>query len=207
MSHLTPADRDRIIQLLAADQPLPATDRELLFPSSGENKGEVTAPAISDEEMGSSKVPPENWLCFSLYSTSLTVGKTYWPTLDKLGLTYPQLLTLRQIRDGMTVNELGATLYLDSGTMTPLLKRLEVAGHIRRERDAKDERRVRLYLTEQGKKLRDEAVEEVGAILASNSGWPKRDLRNLAGQISRFRAALLAKGDDGGDTDTANSPD
>ncbi|BCM88794.1 organic hydroperoxide resistance transcriptional regulator [Abditibacteriota bacterium] len=196
MSHLTPADRDRIMQLLAADQPLLASDRELLFPSSSEGGGEGAESVSSDEDIPRDKVPPENWLCFSLYSTSLAVGKTYWPTLGKLGLTYPQLLALRQIRDGMTVNELGATIYLDSGTMTPLLKRLEVAGHIRRERDAKDERRVRLYLTEQGRKLRDEAVEEVGALLASASGWEKRDLRRLAGQISRFRAALLAKADD-----------
>lgn len=195
MSHLTPADRDRIIQLLTADQPLPLSDRDLLFPPSSDNRNrdEANGEVAEDDLYSREEVPSDNWLCFSLYSTSLAITKTYWPFLEKFGLTYPQLLALHKMREGMTVNELGGELFLDSGTLTPLLKRLEAAGHVRRERDSKDERRVRLYLTEGGRALRDEAVKTVRQALATASGWPRRDIRMLAGEVSSFRAALLEK--------------
>ena len=94
----------------------------------------------------------DNQVCFALYSASLAMTKLYKPLLDDIGLTYPQYLVMLVLweQDGITVSELGERLYLDSGTLTPLLKRLEASGHIRRARDAQDERRVRIALTPQG---------------------------------------------------------
>ena len=94
----------------------------------------------------------DNQVCFALYSASLAMTKLYKPLLDDIGLTYPQYLVMLVLweQDGITVSELGERLYLDSGTLTPLLKRLEASGHIRRTRDAQDERRVRIALTPQG---------------------------------------------------------
>ena len=88
-------------------------------------------------------------LCFALYSASLAMTKVYKPLLDQLGLTYPQYLVLLALweQDGQTVSGLGERLYLDSGTLTPLLKRMESAGWIERQRDATDERLVLIHLT------------------------------------------------------------
>src|SRR5688572_14095542 len=88
----------------------------------------------------------DNQLCFALYSTSLAMTKLYKPLLEELGLTYPQYLAMLVLweRDGLMVSELGERLYLDSGTLTPLLKRLEAAGYIARLRDVEDERRVHI---------------------------------------------------------------
>src|SRR5438876_7144972 len=91
----------------------------------------------------------DNQLCFSLYSTSLAMTKLYKPLLAPLGLTYPQYLVLLVLweTDAISVNELGARLFLDSGTLTPLLKRMQTAGWLARTRDAADERRVIVTLT------------------------------------------------------------
>src|SRR5438132_13989272 len=84
----------------------------------------------------------DNQLCFALYSASLAMTKLYKPLLDELGLTYPQYLAMLVLweRDGVTVSQLGERLSLDSGTLTPLLKRLEAAGLVARIRDVQDER-------------------------------------------------------------------
>src|SRR5438270_12845677 len=97
----------------------------------------------------------DNQLCFALYSTSLAMTKLYKPLLDELGLTYPQYLVMLVLweGDGLMVSELGQRLYLDSGTLTPLLKRLEASGLVSRMRDVDDERRVRVHLTAAGRKL------------------------------------------------------
>ena len=102
----------------------------------------------------------DNQLCFALYSTSLAMTKLYKPLLDRLGLTYPQYLVMLVLweQDALTVGELGERLFLDSGTLTPLLKRMEAAGWITRERAREDERRVVVALTPQGRKLRRSAV-------------------------------------------------
>src|SRR3989338_5795761 len=94
----------------------------------------------------------DNQLCFALYSTSLAMTKLYKPLLDELGLTYPQYLAMLVLweKDGLTVSELGERLFLDSGTLTPLLKRLEVSGLISRIRAVEDERRVHITLTAAG---------------------------------------------------------
>nr|WP_297350274.1 MarR family transcriptional regulator [uncultured Caldimonas sp.] len=102
----------------------------------------------------------DNQLCFALYSTSLAMTKLYKPLLERLGLTYPQYLVMLVLweQDGITVGDLGERLFLDSGTLTPLLKRMETAGWVTRERAKEDERRVIVSLTPEGRKLRREAI-------------------------------------------------
>jgi DNA-binding MarR family transcriptional regulator len=111
--------------------------------------------------------PAADWLkldrqlCFALYSSSLAMTKLYKPLLEPLGLTYPQYLVMLVLweGDGLTVSELGQRLSLDSGTLTPLLKRLEAARLVQRSRDADDERRVLLHLTAAGRELRQRAAQ------------------------------------------------
>src|SRR3954452_20672154 len=120
--------------------------------------------------MASRSLPPDqallldNQLCFALYSASLAMTKLYKPLLDDLGLTYPQYLVMLALweQDGLMVSELGERLSLDSGTLTPLLKRLEANGYVARVRDAADERRVHITLTAAGRKLKTRAASVPG---------------------------------------------
>lgn len=100
-------------------------------------------------------------LCFALYSASRATTAVYRPMLDELGVTYPQYLVLLVLweRDGRGVREIGAELDLDTGTLSPLLKRLEALGFIERRRLSTDERRVDVHLTDAGRNLRDDAVK------------------------------------------------
>src|SRR5687767_14469335 len=112
----------------------------------------------------------DNQLCFALYSTSLAMTKLYKPLLDELGLTYPQYLAMLVLweRDGLMVSELGERLFLDSGTLTPLLKRLEALGLVARIRDVRDERRVHISLTAPGRKLKAKAEKIPGCVRAAS---------------------------------------
>jgi DNA-binding MarR family transcriptional regulator len=134
----------------------------------------------------------DNQLCFALYSASLAMTKLYKPLLDELGLTYPQYLAMLALweRDGPMVSELGERLALDSGTLTPLLKRLEAAGLVARVRDAQDERRVHISLTAAGRRLKARARKVPGAILnATQCSLPEivrltRELRGLRERLA-----------------------
>jgi len=108
-------------------------------------------------------------LCFAIYSTSLAMAKVYRPLLSKLGITYPQYLVLIALwnQDQMTVSEIGGHLFLDSATLTPLLKRMETAGLIARQRSARDERQVIISLTEDGRTLRKEAQNLMASVLCA----------------------------------------
>jgi MarR family transcriptional regulator, organic hydroperoxide resistance regulator len=135
----------------------------------------------------------DNQLCFALYSTSLAMTRIYKPLLDELGLTYPQYLAMLVLweKDGLMVSELGERLYLDSGTLTPLLKRLESSGLIARVRDVKDERRVHITLTLAGRKLKAKAVDIPGCILsASQCSIP--EITALTKQVQALRERLAA---------------
>ncbi|MBB5939847.1 MarR family winged helix-turn-helix transcriptional regulator [Streptomyces zagrosensis] len=101
----------------------------------------------------------EDQLCFALYAASRSVTAGYRPLLDELGLTYPQYLVMLVLweRDQVPVRDLGAALHLESSTLSPLLKRLEASGLIRRERRADDERSVAVSLTQAGTDLREKA--------------------------------------------------
>lgn len=102
----------------------------------------------------------DEMLCFSIYSAGHSFNQLYRPLLDAIGLTYPQYLVMVALwnRDGRTVKELGETLFLDSSTLTPLLKRLEAAGLLTRTRNPQDERQVLLHVSEQGRALQQEAA-------------------------------------------------
>jgi MarR family transcriptional regulator, organic hydroperoxide resistance regulator len=133
----------------------------------------------------------DNQLCFALYSTSLAMTKLYKPLLDELGLTYPQYLVMLVLweRDGLMVSELGERLFLDSGTLTPLLKRLESAGLIARIRAVEDERRVHITLSAAGRRLKAKAQKVPGCVLsASQCSIP--ELLQLTTQIRNLRERL-----------------
>ncbi len=135
----------------------------------------------------------DNQLCFALYSTSLAMTRLYKPLLDELGLTYPQYLAMLVLweKDGLMVSELGERLYLDSGTLTPLLKRLESSGLISRIRAVEDERRVHITLTAAGRKLKARAARIPGCILSvSQCSIP--ELMALTQQVQALRQQLLA---------------
>jgi MarR family transcriptional regulator, organic hydroperoxide resistance regulator len=133
----------------------------------------------------------DNQLCFALYSASLAMTKVYKPLLDELGLTYPQYVAMLALweRDGVSVSELGERLRLDSGTLTPLLKRLEAAGLIVRLRAVEDERRVHITLTAAGRRLRAKA-EKVPSCVLEASGCSVSDLVQLTHQIQQLRDRL-----------------
>lgn len=130
----------------------------------------------------------DNQVCFALYSASLAMTKLYKPLLETVGLTYPQYLVMLVLweQDGVTVSELGERLFLDSGTLTPLLKRLETSGLIARIRDAQDERRVRISLTAPGRALRDKA-EAIPPCVLEASQCTVPELTALTGQLKTFR--------------------
>ena len=108
----------------------------------------------------------ENQLCFPLYACSKEIVRRYTPILDELGITYTQYIALMALweEDALAVGELGERLYLDSGTLTPLLKKMEASGLVLRERDPKDERRVIVTLTPAGRGLKKKAAAVPGRI-------------------------------------------
>ena len=147
------------------------------------------APAAAD--------PADTWLaldkqlCFALYSASLAMTKIYKPLLAPLGLTYPQYLVMLALweNDGQTVGALGERLALDSGTLTPLLKRLEAQGQLGRERDPADERRVIVRLTPAGRHLKV-AARRVPPQIAGATGCELDEVVALTRQLTTMREAL-----------------
>jgi DNA-binding MarR family transcriptional regulator len=108
-------------------------------------------------------------LCFAIYSTSLAMSKVYRPLLSNLGITYPQYLVLVVLwnQDEVTVSQIGNQLFLDSATLTPLLKRMEEAGWVQRIRSTRDERQVIVSLTQAGKELRKEVQKIMSSIICA----------------------------------------
>lgn len=138
----------------------------------------------------------DNQLCFKLYAASRAVTKLYRPLLEALELTYPQYLVLlvlweweRRPPPAATLKALGQRLQLDSGTLTPLLKRLEARGLVTRVRAAGDEREVRLGLTAAGRALREQA-RPIPATLICEAGLPAADLVALRDELDRLLRAL-----------------
>ncbi|KRP95175.1 MarR family transcriptional regulator [Bradyrhizobium yuanmingense] len=112
----------------------------------------------------------DNQICFAIYSATHAFNRVYKPLLDRLGLTYPQYLVMLVLweRDDVPVKEIGEKLFLDSGTLTPLLKRLEAAHLVRRTRSREDERQVLIALTPQGHALKEKARSVPQSILAAS---------------------------------------
>lgn len=133
----------------------------------------------------------DNQFCFALYSASLAMTKTYKPYLDKLGLTYPQYLVMLVLwqQDDVLVKTIGEKLFLDSGTLTPLLKRLEASSLIARTRDETDEQQVRITLTKEGRALRKKAQDIPHQVLCA-SGQSLDMLEKLRAQLSAVRNDL-----------------
>ena len=135
----------------------------------------------------------DNQLCFALYSTAHAFNRVYKPLLGRLGLTYPQYLVMLVLweRDDVPVKQIGERLFLDSGTLTPLLKRLEAADLIKRTRSKNDERQVLIALTVQGQALRDKAKTLPQAILAA-SACSVGELTAVKNELVALRDRLLA---------------
>lgn len=134
-------------------------------------------------------------LCFALYSASRAFTRAYAPVLAPLGLTYPQYLVMLVLwdGDGVSVTELGARLGLDSGTLTPLLKRMEEAGLISRARDPDDERVVRVGLTKAGRAL-DQKAKDVPTEMACRVGFaPSKQNLAALGQLRDSLKALAER--------------
>jgi MarR family transcriptional regulator, organic hydroperoxide resistance regulator len=134
----------------------------------------------------------ENQFCFALYSASHAMTKAYKPLLDRLGLTYPQYLVMLVLweQDGILVKDIGARLFLDSGTLTPLLKRLEANRLLDRNRDPQDERQVRISLSAEGRALRAEATAIPSQLLCA-SGKEATALGRLRTELSSVRDDLF----------------
>ncbi|WP_424134095.1 MarR family winged helix-turn-helix transcriptional regulator [Roseomonas chloroacetimidivorans] len=134
---------------------------------------------------------PEELLCFSVYTTAHALNRVYKPLLEPLGLTYPQYLVMLALwaEDDQTVGQIGDRLFLESSTVTPLLKRLEVSGLVTRSRDPADERVVRVRLTEAGTTLRARAEHIPGCILEA-TGLRLEAALGLRDEIEKLRKAL-----------------
>jgi DNA-binding MarR family transcriptional regulator len=139
----------------------------------------------------SDSVSLDDFLCFAIYSTNLAVNRLNATALDKLGLTYLQYVVLVSLYeyDNQTVSSLGEKLFLDSSTLTPLLKRLEAMGHVTRRRDPQDERVVRVNITPKGKKIREKALD-FREELVEKMGLSATDFRNLREELVKLRSNL-----------------
>ena len=139
--------------------------RPIEGPQSGSSTG--SRDNSSDNSRGNQKPKPPtgdrrlgDFLCFAIYSANLAFGRAYRKGLEDLGLTYPQWIAIVALweQDGQTVSELGEKMFLESNTLTPVLKKLETMGYLRRQRDPADERQVRISLTEAGRLLREKGM-------------------------------------------------
>jgi len=133
----------------------------------------------------------DNQLCFALYSANLAMNKVYRKLLAELGLTYPQYLVMLVLweGDGITVSELGERLFLDSATLTPLLKRLQAAGLVSRERGIEDERQVLVRLTSEGRALRSKAKSVPESVFCA-SGCKPEQLQAMRRDLEQLRTSL-----------------
>ncbi|WP_345497583.1 MarR family winged helix-turn-helix transcriptional regulator [Nocardia callitridis] len=134
-------------------------------------------------------------LCFPLYAASRAMTAVYRPKLERLGVTYPQYLVLMALweRDGRSVGDLSTALALDSGTLSPLLKRLAATGLVHRRRSNTDERRVEIQLTERGQGLRAEAAC-IPAEMSEASGLSEAEFLTLRAMLRRLSTALQSTG-------------
>ncbi|WP_119156415.1 MarR family winged helix-turn-helix transcriptional regulator [Caldimonas tepidiphila] len=153
------------------------------------------SPSTRCSDAAADRLALDRQLCFALYSSSLAMTKLYKPLLEPLGLTYPQYLVMLVLweGDGLAVSALGERLRLDSGTLTPLLKRLEAAGLVRRERDSADERRVRVRLSDAGRALRAEA-EKVPEQVVCASACDLAEIAELTQRLAALRERLAGAG-------------
>ena len=129
-------------------------------PTSGDNSGDNSRDNQKRKQTAGDR-PLADYLCFAIYSANLAYGRAYKQGLAKLGLTYPQWIAIVVLSEEgeQTVGELGDRMFLESNTLTPMLKKLEVMGYLRRQRDPADERQVRVSLTDSGRRLREKGTQ------------------------------------------------
>ncbi|WP_026354717.1 MarR family winged helix-turn-helix transcriptional regulator [Massilia niastensis] len=132
----------------------------------------------------------DDFLCFAIYSANLSFGRAFKPKLSQLGLTYPQYIAIVALyeEDDVSVCRLGEKLFLESNTLTPVLKKLEAMGHVVRERDRLDERQVRIRLTEQGRRLR---VRAYGLGMSPASGMRRAQVAATHACVVALRGTLV----------------
>ena len=135
-----------------------------------------------------------DFLCFAIYSANLAFGRAYKPILEALGLTYPQYIAMVALweEDDQTVGSLGEKMFLESNTLTPLLKKLEAMGYVRRRRDAADERQVVVSLTDAGRRLRERVSS---ASLVKATGLGAEDFSKLQKSVVALRDNLIEAAD------------
>jgi MarR family transcriptional regulator, organic hydroperoxide resistance regulator len=131
-----------------------------------------------------------DFLCFAIYSANLAFGRAYKPILEQLGLTYPQYVTVVALweEDNQTVGALGEKLFLESNTLTPILKKLEAMGYVRRRRDLADERQVLVSLTDAGRRLREKGLNMT---LVQASGLAPDEFRKMQKGVVTLRDNLI----------------
>lgn len=136
-------------------------------------------------------LPLDDQLCFALYGANMAIQRAYKPLLDELGITYPQYLVLSSLweADAQTVGAIARRLDLESSTITPLLKRLETAGFVTRERRPENEREVVVRLTEEGRGMRERSLC-LGMRLFEAAGMTPERLVALIGEVTAFRSAV-----------------
>jgi DNA-binding MarR family transcriptional regulator len=148
---------------------------------------------MSNDDKGSRKLAKlGDFMCFAIYSTNLAYSRVYKPVLEQLGLTYTQYVTIISLweQDRQTVKGLSESLFLEPSTLTPMLKRLEAMGYVRRERDPEDERSVRVSLTDAGRQLREKAFD-YREITAKASGLTPEEFRILQKAVVNLRTNLV----------------
>jgi MarR family transcriptional regulator, organic hydroperoxide resistance regulator len=155
----------------------------------------VTARSRRQEPLPTMPLDLQQFLCFSIYSASHAFNRAYQPLLKSIDLTYPQFIAMVLLweQDGQSVKELGQKLSLQSNTLTPMLKRLETLGLIKRSRNAVDERRVCINLTEAGRRLRLRASDIVRSVRRA-TGLEDKQFKELRDGVDALRKALESQG-------------
>ena len=146
--------------------------------TSAPRSSNATSPRLAD------------FLCFAIYSTNLAYGRAYKPILDELGLTYTQYIAIVALweQDSQTVSELGDKMFLESNTLTPILKKLESMGYLRRQRNPADERQVRVSLTDEGRRLREKGMH---MNLVKSTGLGEDEFARLQKSVVTLRDNLI----------------
>jgi DNA-binding MarR family transcriptional regulator len=161
------------------------------YPKEQSTAPETGMPLKKPDKPGPEALRLSKQLCFATYAASHAFSRFYKPLLEPFGLTYPQYLVLLVLweNDNLTVKDIGRQLYLDSGTLTPLLKRLEAAGIVQRSRDADDERQVRITLTEKGHSLQGPIAEAYPSVVCG-TGLEAKEFDALREQLEKMRQSL-----------------
>ena len=168
-------------------------------PNDGPKSGQAAGSRDNsrDNSKASQKAKPPgvdrrlgDFLCFAIYSANLAFGRAYRKGLEDLGLTYPQWIAIVALweQDGQTVSELGEKMFLESNTLTPVLKKLETMGYLRRQRDPADERQVRISLTDAGRLLREKGMH---MNLVASTGLKPDEFARLQETVVTLRDNLI----------------